>query len=146
MRVFFASAVVAVSMLLGGANAMAAGVAHKLAVHVDENDPAIWNLALNNVEQSREFFESQGDTVQIEVVAYGPGLQMLVADSAVKERIAAMSLQSEDTTFSACNNTLQKLVKKVGHDVPLVSEARIVPGGVVRLMELQSEGYAYLKP
>ena len=147
MRTFLAAAVLLIATLFAPAQASAAGAVHKLAVHVDQNDPAVWSLALNNIENVKEFYESQGDKVSIEIVAYGPGLQMFVADkSTVKDRIAALSLASPDITFSACGNTLNKLVEKAGHDVALVDEARIVPAGVVRLMELQSEGYSYLKP
>ena len=147
MRKFIVSAILVIATAFGVSQAMAAGAVHKLAMHVDQNDPAVWNLALNNAENVRQYYESQGDTVKIEIVAYGPGLQMFVkATSPVKDRIAAMSLESSDVTFSACGNTYKKLVKKVGHEVPLVSEARVVPAGVVRLMELDNEGYTYLKP
>lgn len=147
MKSLLASVVLVIATLIGTVSAQAQGMVHKLAVHVDESDPAIWNLALNNVQNVRQYYESKGDKVQIEIVAYGPGLQMLVAEqSTVKERISVMALESQDVTFSACGNTLTKLQEKVGHDVALVSEARVVPAGVVRLMELQDEGYSYIKP
>jgi len=147
MKHFIASAILAIATVFGASQAMAGGMVHKLAMHVDQKDPAVWNLALNNAENVRQYFESKGDTVQIEIVAYGPGLQMFVdATTPVKARIAAMALEDPNIVFSACGNTYNKLVKKVGHEVKLVSEARMVPAGVVRLMELQGEGYAYLKP
>ena len=146
MRILFASAILAIATLFGVATATAAGMSHKLAIHVDEDDPAVWNLALNNVENAMEYYKSQGDTVSIELVAYGPGLKMLLPDSAVKERISVMGLESEDVVFSACGNTMAKMSKKAGHEIKVLSEARVVPGGVIRLIELQNDGYAYLKP
>ena len=66
--------------------------------------------------------------------------------SPVKDRISAMSLESPEITFAACGNTHQKMVEKAGKDVPLLDETKMVPSGVVRLMELQGEGYAYIRP
>lgn len=142
---------VALSSLLATAGfsppAGAAEMLHKIAVHVDESDPARINMALNNVENIKAYYDSVGEAVEIEVVAYGPGLTMLRADkSPVKERIAAMALENEKLAFSACGNTHAKMSKKEGKDVPLVSEAKVVPSGVVRLVELQEQGYAYVRP
>ena len=122
-------------------------VVHKLAIQVDENDPAVMNLALNNAENVKQFYEAKGEKVAIEIVAYGPGLNMYVADkSPVKDRISTMSMESPEITFAACENTHRGMVKKAGKDVPLIDEATMVPSGVVRLMELQADGYAYVRP
>lgn len=120
---------------------------HRLAIQVDQNDPAIMNLALNNASNVKKYYEGKGESVAIEIVAFGPGLEMYVADrSPVKDRISAMSLEDPEITFSACGNTHAALNKKEGHEVPLIEEAKEVPSGVVRLMELQEEGYAYVRP
>lgn len=140
----FAAALLAVFFIVPGA--MASGKVHKLALHVDENDPAVMNLTLNNAENVREYFAAKGEDVVIEIVAYGPGLKMYTADSPVKDRISAMSLQHPGTQFSACGNTLRKMSEKAGKEVKLVSEAVVVPAGVVRLMELHEDGYNYIRP
>lgn len=126
--------------------AAAAGDTHKLAIHVDQSDPAVMNMALNNAKNVRSFYKAKGGSVAIEIVAYGPGLLMYTADSPVRERISAMSLEDPELKFSACGNTLRGMEKKAGKTITLVSEARVVPSGVVRLMELQEDGYAYLRP
>lgn len=132
---------------LQGNEAFAVEPVHKVAVHVDENDPQRMNMALNNVQNMKSFYESAGQKVEIEVVAYGPGLHMLRADtSPVKNRISAMSLEIEGLTFSACANTLQGMAKNEGKDIKLLSESQTVPSGVVRLVELQEDGYAYVRP
>jgi len=119
---------------------------HKLAIHVDQNDPAVMNMALNNAQNVKAYYAEKGEPVDIEIVAYGPGLNMYVAESPVKDRISAMALENPEMHFSACGNTLAGMKKKTGHDVALMSEAKVVPSGVVRLMELQSEGYSYVRP
>lgn len=139
-----AAAALALTLATG---AWAEGKTHHIAVHVDQNDPQVMNLALNNVENVTKYFESQGDTVVIEVVAYGPGLNMyVVGKSPVAERIAAMSLEFENVSFAACGNTHAAMQKKAGTEVPLLEEARMVTSGVVRLVELQEQGYSYIRP
>ena len=147
MRIFTRLAIFAAAMLLAGQMAVAAGKQHYVAIHVDQNDPQVMNMALNNAKNVNSYYESQGDTVVIELVAYCPGLNMLVAGkSPVETRISAMSLEIPGLTFSACGNTLNAMVKKAGMDVPLVAEAKLTPSGVVRLIELQEQGYAYVRP
>jgi len=127
--------------------AMAEGVKHYVAIHVDQNDPKVMNLALNNAVNVTKYYESKGDTVDVELVAYGPGLNMFVeGKSPVADRISVLSLQLENLSFSACGNTHRKMIEKTGGDVPLMSEATVVPSGVVRLIELQEQGYAYVRP
>jgi uncharacterized protein len=139
--------VLAAAVALAPLAALAEGVAHKVAIHVDENDPQVMNMALNNASNLARYYESQGDTVTIEMVTYGPGLNMLIADkSPVAQRVSAMSLELDNISFSACANTMAGMKKKFGHDVVLLSEANVVPSGVVRLIELQEDGFAYIRP
>ncbi|PLX43595.1 MAG: hypothetical protein C0605_03895 [Hyphomicrobiales bacterium] len=126
--------------------ALAAG-SHKVAVHVDQNDKKVMNMALNNIVNLKAYYQARGEEVEIELVAYGPGLHMLREDSSpVKARIAKMDLEIEHLTFSACGNTQAKMSKKSGKPVKLISEARVTPSGVARLIDLQEQGYAYVRP
>lgn len=120
---------------------------HKVVIHVDENDPATMNLALNNVANVKKYYDSKGEAVEIELVAYGPGLHMFRSDtSPVKDRLSMMALEMDNLTFSACGNTHRNMSKKAGKDIVLVEEANMVPSGVVQLIELQEQGYAYIRP
>ena len=120
---------------------------HKVAIQVNQNDKAVMELALNNAKNIVDFYKSRGETVTIEVVTYGPGLHMLRRDtSPVKERIATMSLENPNLTFAACGNTHANQSKAESKPIVLIDEARITPSGVVRLMELQRQGYAYIRP
>ena len=130
-----------------GQPAMAEVKTHYLAIHVDDNDKGKMNIALNNAANVTKYYEEKGEKVEIEIVAYGPGLHMYRADtSPVKTRIAAMSLEHENLKFSACGNTLNGMTKKEGKMPELIGEATIVPSGVVRLMELQEQGWTYIRP
>jgi len=121
--------------------------AHKVAIQVNQNDKAVMDLALNNAKNVVDYYKEKGETVAIEIVTYGPGLHMLRADtSPVKERIAPMSLENPNIKFIACGNTQANQSKAEGKPVTLISEAKVMPSGVVRLMELQAQGYAYIRP
>jgi uncharacterized protein len=120
---------------------------HRLAVQVDVNDPAVMNLALNNVSNAVQHYNDIGQTIEIEVVAFGPGLHMLRDDtSPVKARIKSMGETMPRLTFSACGNTRENMTKTEAKEIPLVSQAKVVKAGVVRLMELQERGWSYLRP
>jgi intracellular sulfur oxidation DsrE/DsrF family protein len=120
---------------------------HKVAIQVNQNDKAVMELALNNAKNIIDFYKSRGETVAVEIVTYGPGLHMLRRDtSPVKERIATMSLENPNLTFAACGNTQANQSKAENKPIVLVDEAKIAPSGVVRLMELQRQGYAYIRP
>lgn len=127
--------------------AFAEGDTHYVAVHVNQNDPHTINMALNNVQNVSNYYESKGDDVIVELVAYGPGVHMFRTDtSPVAERISTMALEIEGLHFTACANTIRAMTAKAGKDIVLMSEAEIVPSGVVRLIELQEQGYAYVRP
>lgn len=120
---------------------------HRLAVQVSTNDPAVINLALNNIVNVAQEYTASGEEVEIEVVAYGPGLHMLRDDtSPVKARIKSITESMPYVNFTACGNTQQNMKKAEGKDIPLVSQAHVVKAGVVRLMELQEEGWSYVRP
>lgn len=143
IRQFTLAAVLALSPLA----ALAEGKMHKVAVHVNQNDAKVMNMALNNVQNLANFYAEQGDEVTVEVVAYGPGLNMFIpGKSPVADRIETMSLEHENLSFAACGNTYRKMKEKAGHEIALLSEARVVPSGVVRLIELQEQGFSYVRP
>jgi intracellular sulfur oxidation DsrE/DsrF family protein len=120
---------------------------HRVIVQISQNDPAIMNLALNNAENLAGFYQSKGERVEIEFVAYGAGLNMVRSDtSPVKERLIAMSHSMRDVTFSGCGNTLANQSKAENKTISLLPEARLVPTGVARIVELEEQGWTYLRP
>lgn len=137
------------SLLLVTAGLAADAKPHRLAIHVDQNDPSVINLALNNVTNVIEYYRAKGESVDVDLVAYGPGLNMLRADkSAVKDRLKQLKELAfpGKIQFSACNNTKVNMEKAEGHTVTLVPEATLVDAGVVQLMELQEQGWSYVRP
>jgi len=120
---------------------------HHLILQVNTNDPAAMNLALNNATNVTQYYKDAGEKVKIEVVTFGPGLHMLREDtSPVKTRIEEMALSTPEVSFKACGNTQEKMQKAENKDIPIVRQAEVVKSGVVRVMELQELGWAYVKP
>jgi uncharacterized protein len=149
MKKLIAIVLLAVTMMAGAiTGSWADGTReHKVAIHVDSSDPKVMNLALNNAQNIDAYYKSKGDSIIIEVVTYGPGLNMLIpGKSPVETRIAAMSLEMDNLSFAACANTKAKMEAKTGKKIEIMSEATVVPSGVVRLIELQEAGYAYVRP
>jgi intracellular sulfur oxidation DsrE/DsrF family protein len=152
MRDLLRSLSVAIAIgLLSAAPGAAAEEAksHRVAIQVDQNDPDVMNLALNNAQNVIEYFNARGEDIAVEIVTYGPGLHMLRADtSPVRDRIKWMVEQMfpAKIAFAACNITKQGMEKREGHAIAILPEATIVPSGMVRLMHLQEQGWSYIRP
>jgi intracellular sulfur oxidation DsrE/DsrF family protein len=120
---------------------------HRLILQLNSNDTAMMNVALNNASNVVQYYKDLGEKVSIEVVTFGPGLHMLRDDtSPVKARIEALALSSPEISFKACGNTREYMSKVESKEIPLISEAKVVRSGVVRVMELQEHGWTYVKP
>ena len=121
---------------------------HRVVIQVDQNDPAVMNLALNNATNIFEYYLKKDEPVEINIVTYGPGLHMLRDTSPVRDRIKQLKDLAfpGKIEFSACNNTRQAMEKREGQSIAILPEARLVPSGVVTLMELQEKGWTYVRP
>jgi intracellular sulfur oxidation DsrE/DsrF family protein len=125
----------------------AAKKVHRLVLQVNTNEPAMMNLALNNATNVAQYYKDLGEKVTIEVVTFGPGLHMLRDDtSPVKARIKAIKESTPAISFKACGNTQENMHKAENKEIPLIPEATVVKSGVVRVMELQEQGWTYVKP
>jgi len=120
---------------------------HRLILQVNTNDPAMMNLALNNATNVTQYYKDLGAKVTVEIVTFGPGLHMLRDDtSPVKARIKAISESTPSISFAACGNTRENMSKVESKEIPLIAEAKVVKSGVVRVRELQEQGWSYVKP
>ena len=120
---------------------------HRVVIQVTQNDPVVMNMALNNAENLAKFYKDKGEPIQIEFVAYGAGLNMVRSDtSPVKERLTAMTSGMKNVTFTGCGNTLTNQSKLENKNITLVPEARILPTGIARVVELEEQGWTYVRP
>jgi len=119
---------------------------NKVAIQVSENDKNVMNRALNNTRNLIAFYKAKGEKVNVEIVTFHDGLHLLRSESPVKDRIAVMALENPEVTFVACANTQANQSKAEGKAVTLLSEAKVMPSGIARLIELQQQGYTYIRP
>jgi len=117
-------------------------VKHKLVIQVNTSDPKTQEIALSNAVNLQKYYGI--DNIIIEIVAYGPGLKMLTQKSEFASRVKSLALQ--DITFSACINTMDAIKKKTGHSPKLLEGVTSVRAGVAQIMELQEQGYSYIRP
>ncbi len=111
----------------------------KVIFQVSDNNPQKWNLTLNNVKNVQH--DLGKGNVDIEVVAYGPGIGMLKMDSEVGNRVTEAI--GTGVKVVACGNTMhaQKLTKE-----DMLANIGYVKAGVVELMQKQHERYAIIRP
>jgi intracellular sulfur oxidation DsrE/DsrF family protein len=143
------AAVAALSIAIITSAFAADGKTHHVAIQIDQNDPQIMNLVLNNATNVIEYYRDKQEDVDIDIVAFGPGLHMLRADtSPVQDRVKRLKDMAfpGNIQFSACDNTRKGMEKAEGHPIPIVADATVVPSGVVHLMELQEQGWSYVRP
>jgi len=120
---------------------------HKLVLQISDNDPQKMNTVLNVAANVAQYYTSQGDEIDIKIVAFNQGLNMLRSDtSPVADRMKSFSESMPSVEFQACNNTRQAMEKKSGKPVPIFDFAKVVPAGVVSIMELDEQGYTVVRP
>ena len=133
--------VAAILLLAGGENAQAQPAAQhsKVGIQVSGGDQAKWNLALNNARNIQA--DLGAANVDIEIVAYGPGIGMLKLDSPVANRVDEANVAG--VKVLACENTMkgQKLARS-----DMLGSIGYVDAGVVEIMQRQQQGWAYLRP
>lgn len=122
--------------------AQAGDIKNKLVIQVSTDDPRTQKIALNNAVNLQKLYGM--DNIVIEVVAYGPGLGLLTQKSGQANRVESLALQ--DIHFSACGNPMKKVAEKSGKMPKLLEGVDQVTAGVARIMELQQQGYAYIRP
>ena len=111
----------------------------KVVIQVSDADPKKWALALSNAANVQE--DLGKENVDVEIVAYGPGLGMLKLESEAGERVK--SALDEGVKVIACENTMRKQKLSQADMLPNLGYAK---AGVVEIMAKQAEGYAYIRP
>lgn len=115
----------------------------KVVLQISDPNPFKQTLVLNVAGNLIKHYGP--DRVDVEIVAFGPGLRLLFADNANKGRIQGL-VSNGGVKFSACNNTLTNMTKQLGEKPKLNSNAKVVDAGVVRIVDLVADGYTLVKP
>ena len=113
--------------------------ANRVVIQVSDGDASKWNLALNNARNLQA--DLGAASVEIEIVAYGPGLGMLKRDSTVATRVD--EALTSGVKLVACENTMRAQKLTEPDMLPSIS---YVGAGVVEIMQRQQQGWSYLRP
>ena len=127
------------SVTAGSALAQATPQRNRLVIQVSDNDPKKWALALNNAKNVQE--DLGKDKVDIEIVAYGPGIGMLKMDSEVGGRVT--DAMKDGIAVVACENTMTN--QKIPKD-DMLPRIGYVKAGVTEIMAKQQQGWSYIRP
>lgn len=114
----------------------------RVVLQISDNDPFKQTLVLNVANNLLKHYGT--DLVDVEIVAFGPGLRLLFVDNTHQSRIKGLA--DNGVRFAACSNTVKSMSKTLGHEPELNSHSVRVAAGVVRIMDLVDDGYQLIKP
>jgi len=132
-----------VFLLNGCATAPQSDGIHRVVIQVGTDDPRAQTIALNNAINLQKKYGV--GKVQVELVAYGPGISLILPSGKQARRVKNLA-QHDEFTFSAGKNSLEKIRKRTGKTPRLIEGVGTVPMGVARVVELQERGYSYIRP
>ena len=120
---------------------------HRLALQISDDDPVKMNAVLNVAANVSKYYSDKGEEVDIQIVAFNAGLNMLRQDkSPVLARLKSFKQGMPNVAFMACENTLETMTRNEGKEPPLVENAERVKAGVVTLIELGEQGWTIVRP
>lgn len=114
----------------------------RVVLQISDSEPFKQTLVLNVATNLVKHYGP--DKVDVEIVAFGPGLRLMFKDNVNTGRIEGLT--SSGVKFSACKNTITGMTKKLGHAPELNTNAVPVSAGVVRIIELENQGFKLIKP
>jgi intracellular sulfur oxidation DsrE/DsrF family protein len=143
IRIALLAALAAMTPLTHAADATDKPFAEKhVVLQISDGDPAKQTLVLNVANNLIQHYGQ--DKIDVEIVAFGPGLPIMFAKNDNTKRISG--LVSSGVQFSACGNTIKGITKKTGHAPDINPEAKVVPAGIVRILDLIDKGYVLVRP
>lgn len=116
----------------------------KMVIQVNSKDPITQKIAINNAKNLKKTIGKDG--IDVELVVYGPGLSLIKSSSSTAEKVQSL-ISDYGVKVSVCGGTLKAYAKRHdGKEADIISGVNKVPTGALRILELQEQGYAYLRP
>jgi intracellular sulfur oxidation DsrE/DsrF family protein len=120
---------------------------HHIVLQINSDDTVPMKHAISNAINLVTHYRAEDQDIAVEFVAYGPGITMFRTDtSPVLDILKYIRSNFPEISFTICGNAKAIIEQREGHPMPLVTGTRVVPFGVVRLVELQEAGWAYIRP
>lgn len=139
----FMLATLAAAALLAGCAGMGASkpAKERIVLQVSDGDPRTWNQVLNVVENLKANFKKRGTESEIQIVAFGQGIQMLKDDAVVANRVR--DTMKGNATMIACENSMGRF--KLSKDM-MVDGITYSETGILYIIEKQREGWSVNRP
>jgi intracellular sulfur oxidation DsrE/DsrF family protein len=115
---------------------------HHLALQLSDNDPKKEALTISVAYNLLKYYGP--DRIAIEVVTFGPGIDLLRAGNAHRAEID--SLVSQGVQFDVCMNTVETIERETGKSVDLNPHAVKVEAGVAQILALTEKGFTLVRP
>ena len=111
---------------------------HFVVIQLTSNDTLVWKGLMSNL---KNLTAGWGDGVQIEVVAHGAGIEMLMTSKTTQQQ-KITEFKKKGIVFVGCENTMRE--RKIAKEA-IIAEAGFVPMGVGEIIMKQEQGWSYLK-
>ena len=115
---------------------------HRIALQLSDNDPKKQGLVISVAYNLLKFYDP--DKVAIEVVAFGPGIDLLRPDNGNRKLVE--SLVAQGVRFDVCLNTVDTIERETGHRPDFIPAATPVQVGVGQILSLTENGYTLVRP
>jgi uncharacterized protein len=115
---------------------------HKIVLQLSDNDVRKQNLVISVANNLLKFYDP--DKVAIEVVAFGPGIDVLRSESPARKQVE--SLISQGVRFDVCLNTVDTIERETGRRPEIIPGATPVQVGVGQILFLVENGYTLVRP
>lgn len=115
---------------------------HKIVLQLSDNDPRKQGLVISVANNLMKFYDP--DKVAIEIVAFGPGIDLLRPEN--PNRKAVESLVAQGARVDICLNTVDTLEREAGKRPEFIAAATPVQVGVAQILFLTENGYTLVRP
>jgi intracellular sulfur oxidation DsrE/DsrF family protein len=115
---------------------------HKIVLQLSDNDPHKQALVISVANNLLKYYDP--DKVAIEVVAFGPGIDVLRSENPSRKQVE--SLIAQGVRFDVCLNTVDTIERETGRRPDIMPGATPVQVGVGQILLLTENGYTLVRP
>jgi uncharacterized protein len=115
---------------------------HRIVLQLSDNDPRKQGLVISVANNLLKFYDP--DKVAIEVVTFGPGIDLLRPDNTNRKLVE--SLVAQGVRFDVCLNTVDTIERETGKRPDFIPAATPVQVGVGQILSLTENGYTLVRP
>ena len=115
---------------------------HKIVLQLSDNDPRKQGMVISVANNLMKFYDP--DKVAVEIVAFGPGIDLLKPDNPNRKMVE--SLVAQGARVDICLNTVDTLERDTGKRPEFISAATPVQVGVAQILLLTENGYTLVRP